>query len=158
METFTLFWIAITILAVFLLGNIIWLYVISMRWKKFMRTPAGTNIEQTIAHIKNEISQLHDKDNLLKKYSQNLDERLSGSVRGISTVRYDAFPDMGGKQSFVTTLISENGDGTIISSIHSRARIGIYAKPLQNFTSPHELSPEEAQSLKQAKDMMQKKS
>lgn len=86
-----------------------------------------------------------------KQITEDYNNRISTSIRGCATVRYDAFADTGGKQSFATAFITESGSGVIISSIYSRARVTTYAKPIQQFKSTYELSVEENQALTEAR-------
>ena len=65
-------------------------------------------------------------------------------------MRYNAFADVGGKQSFATAILSEDGNGVVISSMYSRERVNVYAKPINNFSSEYELSKEEVQAIKEA--------
>ena len=71
------------------------------------------------------------------------------------TVRFNPFKGTGagGNQSFATALLNENGDGVVLSSLYSRERVSVYAKPVQKFSSEYELSGEEKQAIKSAKNL-----
>jgi hypothetical protein len=68
-------------------------------------------------------------------------------------VRFNPFKGTGsgGNQSFATAFISEEGDGLVISSLHSREHVSIYAKPLRDGRSDFELTEEEKKAVKEAK-------
>ena len=153
------FRITFAVIAFFaLLQIILWVLFIKQKnaWKRFMKSPTGDNIDQTITAIKQDLAKIHAHEDLTDKAIENLDHRLSGSTRGVGLVRYDAFFDVGGKQSFAVTLINELGNGIIISSIYSRARTSIYTRSITEFKANQELTPEENQSLIEAKNNLSK--
>lgn len=79
-------------------------------------------------------------------------QRLAKSARGISTIRYNALAgNTSARQSFATAILNDHGDGVVFSSIHSRDNTRVYAKPVTNFTSEHELSDEERQAVEDAR-------
>lgn len=48
-------------------------------------------------------------------------------------------------------MLNEDGDGVVISSLYSRERMSIFAKPIKNGKSEYELTDEEKKSLAKAK-------
>ena len=90
----------------------------------------------------------------LRKHIENLDERvislerkLQRSKRHLGLVRFDAFPDIGGNQSFTLAVYDDNGDGVILSSIVGRADNKVYGKNLVNGKTDHHLTNEEQQAI-----------
>jgi hypothetical protein len=73
---------------------------------------------------------------------------LSGTLRHVAVVRYDAFGDMGGRLSFSAALLDDDGDGLVLTSINSRTETRTYAKGVQGGTSSSELSPEEQEAIR----------
>ena len=47
-------------------------------------------------------------------------------------------------------MLNEEGDGVVLSSLYSRERMSIFAKPIKNNKSEYELSAEEKEVLKKA--------
>jgi hypothetical protein len=72
---------------------------------------------------------------------------LPHTIRGLSVMRYNAFNGVGGAQSFSMALVDENGHGVIMTSLHGRDDVRVYAKPLENWKSSHSLSAEEQEVL-----------
>jgi len=116
---------------------------------------------ETAKDLSNAIKKLHEKTDKLactqtqiNTYLTEAEKRLSRSIQGIAIIRFNPFKGQGGgsNQSFATALVNENGDGVIISSLYSRDRVGVYAKPIENLTSVFELTKEERSALKQASD------
>jgi len=75
---------------------------------------------------------------------------LSGTLRHVAVVRYDAFGDMGGRLSFSAALLDDEGTGLVLTSINSRTETRTYAKGVQGGTSSSELSPEESEAIAHA--------
>lgn len=76
------------------------------------------------------------------------DSRIAGGIKGIGTVRFHPFAGSGStKPSFATALIAENGDGLILSTLHSHGTVSIFSKALTNFKAEKELTEEEAAAL-----------
>jgi hypothetical protein len=69
----------------------------------------------------------------------------------LGLVRYDAFEDVGGSQSFALAIYDENGDGAILTSIVGRADCRVYAKPLVKMQSERKLSQEEQRAINDAR-------
>ncbi|MCB0909285.1 MAG: DUF4446 family protein [Nocardioidaceae bacterium] len=69
------------------------------------------------------------------------------ALRHVSVVRYDAFPDMGGHQSWSVALLDDEGDGLVLTSVHGRSDARTYAKAIGGWVAEQELSPEERQAV-----------
>jgi hypothetical protein len=74
-------------------------------------------------------------------------DSLADALRHIAVVRYDAFPDMGGRLSFSAALLDDAGDGLVLTSINGRTETRTYAKGVKSGASEHQLSPEEEQAI-----------
>jgi hypothetical protein len=72
---------------------------------------------------------------------------VASALRHLAVVRYDAFGDMGGHLSWSLALLDDHGDGVVVTSIHGRSDARTYAKNLTDWTSNHQLSPEEEQAV-----------
>ncbi|MEN6372028.1 MAG: DUF4446 family protein [Armatimonadota bacterium] len=77
--------------------------------------------------------------------------QLDGSLQNVGLVRFDAFPDVGGGQSFALALLDQNKNGVVISSLYGRTDSRIYAKEIIGGRSSHTLSDEEIDAVRQAK-------
>ena len=94
----------------------------------------------------------------LEKYLKLAESRLRGSVSGIGIVRFNPFSGegQGGNQSFALAVLDEQGSGVVLSTLYSRDRVGVYAKPLAAFASTYELSDEEKQAIERAREQITK--
>jgi hypothetical protein len=68
----------------------------------------------------------------------------------LETIRFNPFPDQGSNQSFAIGLLNEEKDGVVISSLYSRERMSVFAKPIKNGKSDYELTQEEKEALQKA--------
>jgi hypothetical protein len=77
--------------------------------------------------------------------------RGTGSaVTHIGLVRFDAFADTGGGQSFALALIDDDGDGVILTSLHSRQTTRVFVKDIRGGVADAPLSAEEEAALREA--------
>ena len=61
--------------------------------------------------------------------------------------RFNPFTDTGGNQSFILSLLDENGTGVVISSLHSRENTRIYAKQIEDGRCPDQVLSKEEQAV-----------
>jgi len=110
----------------------------------------GTSLLDKVA---TQALQIEDLFKLLDEQSKQKDyltDVLAGTVQRVAVVRYDAFEDMGGKLSYSATMLDENGDGVIFTSIYGRNENRTYAKAVHAGAASHVLSSEESESLRRA--------
>lgn len=75
---------------------------------------------------------------------------LGATIKHIGLVRYDAFPEVGGRLSFSAALLNEKGDGLVLTSINGRSDSRVYAKPIIDRLSSFSLSEEEEKAITEA--------
>ena len=76
--------------------------------------------------------------------------RGTAAISRIGLIRFDAFEDAGGAQSFALALVDDDGDGIVISSLHSRPTTRVYVKAIRRGVADAPLSDEEARALRDA--------
>ena len=86
-----------------------------------------------------------------------LDSRLSaaeGTLRGTiahrALVRYDAYNELSGHQSMSIALLDDERSGIVLSCIHHRDQARVYGKRVDAGRGELDLSPEEAEAVRQA--------
>ena len=72
------------------------------------------------------------------------------AVSHIGLVRFDAFEDAGGAQSFALALIDDDGDGVVLSSLHGRQSTRLYIKGVRRGVADSALSREEIRAMQHA--------
>jgi len=68
----------------------------------------------------------------------------------IGLVRFDAFDDTGGAQSFALALIDDDGDGVVLTSLHSRQATRLFIKGIRRGVADLPLSAEETRAMSNA--------
>jgi uncharacterized protein DUF4446 len=101
-------------------------------------------LDQHIGQVRQVSSRLDD----LHTMTEYLEQRTRGSLQHIGLVRFNPFEDTGSDQSFAIALLDDRRDGIVISSLHGRANTRVFAKPVENGTSRHTLSSEEADAIR----------
>jgi hypothetical protein len=146
---------SLIILAVILIAVIIRLEV---RIKRLMSGKNGHSLEESFNSMQEDISGLHNFEEDMKNYLTDVEKRLRRSVQAVETIRYNPFKGTGsgGNQSFATSLISEEGDGVVISSLYSREHVSVFSKPIKAHKSEFDLTEEELEVLKNAKESLGK--
>ncbi len=110
----------------------------------------GRSLEATLdAHIDKVFTVAREVDELENRTAVLGREQLLAFQRH-GLVRYNPFEDTGGNQSFALALLDVNGDGFVVSSLHSRAVTRVYAKAIAKGKSEAALSEEEAEALRKA--------
>jgi uncharacterized protein YlxW (UPF0749 family) len=137
-----------------LLINIIiifWTYKIETRLKKLFLGKKAKDLEDLIVSLSAEIKDLQIQKNKIQTEVNDLYNKTKTSIRGLETIRFNPFPDQGGNQSFAIGMLDEEGNGLVLSSLYSRERMSVFAKPIKNGKSEHELTEEEKEVLNKAK-------
>ncbi len=131
---------------VILLG---WIIKLEMRLRKFLIGKDAKTLEDSIVSAKINLEKLNDFQKEVVSHFTNVERRLNRSVQAVETLRFNPFKGTGdgGNQSFSTALLSQNGDGVVLSSLYSRDRISVFSKPITKFQSTFELTEEEAEVL-----------
>lgn len=124
--------------------------LLSRRITLLTRGGDGKSLEKTIRALEARAEALEAHAHTTETALNNLDERLKSTVRGIALTRYDSF-SAGGQQSFSAALVSEDGSGVVLSGIHARDSVRVYAKDIGAFKSDRELSAEESIALTEAR-------
>lgn len=128
--------------------------------RRLARLALGRNgsIEETISILMRDMKEFKEFRAELEKYLKLAESRLRGAVSGVGIVRFNPFTGegQGGNQSFALCVLDELGEGVVLSTLYSRDRVGVYAKPLSGFASTYELSDEESQAIERAREQIAK--
>ncbi len=136
----------LTGLTVVLIG---WIIRLEIKIKSLLIGKDSKSLEDSIVSAKVNLEKLNGFQKEVISHFSNVEKRLNRSVQAVETLRFNPFKGTGdgGNQSFSTALLSQNGDGVIISSLYSRDRISIFSKPIEKFQTNFELTEEESEVL-----------
>jgi hypothetical protein len=144
----------IVILAIILVASIVVFAVLISRLHKklraFMAGKDAASLEATLQWLTEKSASVDGTLAAHKEALEMIDARVKRSIRGYSLVRYNAYDDAGGEQSFASGLLDEHGDGYILSVLTNRNHVGVYAKRINRGTPESTLTAEESDALKQA--------
>lgn len=113
----------------------------------------GVKDEDLISIVKRYVKTLEAADSDVKAMNKEFEQIRRDTetfFRKVGLVRYQAFKDTGGDQSFSLALLNEVNDGILITSLFGRDFSKIYAKRVEAGTSQHKLTDEEQQALNHA--------
>lgn len=128
--------------------------IMHIRVSRIFRSASSTNIEKLLKLHTKTLEEFVQFKTECSGYMKFLDERIKKKIVNASTVRFNPFQGegIGGNQSFSSVFADEEGNGVIITSMHTRERTNVFAKPLKNWESDYELSEEERQAIKNQKN------
>lgn len=127
-----------------------WILIIEIRLKRIFSGFKAKNMESLIAELTKKTKELEEERKKTELQITSIDKRLAQSIRNIETVRFNPFPQVGGNQSFAMSLLNDEGNGVVISSLYSRDRTSLFAKPIKAGQSEFELTKEEKNVLKKS--------
>lgn len=130
--------------------TLIWLVRTELRLKKFFGGKRATELENVLGSIQNGLSGIEGTHDEIKRRLLGAEKRLAKSIRSIKTIRFNPFTDSGSNQSFATAIIDDHGDGVVLSSLYSRERVSVFAKPVVKGKPQYDLTEEEAKVLEEA--------
>jgi biopolymer transport protein ExbB/TolQ len=128
-----------------------WLVRTEKRLKKFFLGKKASNLENIIVSMQEELKDLQKEKDLMVKEIGTINQKLRKSIRGLEMIRFNPFSDQGSNQSFAIGMLDEEDNGIVISSLYSRDRMSVFAKPIKEGKSKYELSKEEKEVLEKAK-------
>ncbi|MFZ2072752.1 MAG: DUF4446 family protein [Minisyncoccia bacterium] len=125
-----------------------WMIKTEKRLKRFFIGKKAKDLEDTILILESNIAKLKTAKEKAENDITEINKKLKKSIRGLETLRFNPFPDQGSNQSFAIGMLNEDGDGVVISSLYSRERMSIFAKPVKGGKSEYDLTEEEREVLK----------
>jgi hypothetical protein len=79
------------------------------------------------------------------------DVRIDGSLSRVGIVRFDAYQDLGGRQSTAVAFLNAASNGVVITTVVSRDFARMYVKLVRDGQGDIPLAPEEAEAVNQAR-------
>lgn len=149
-------YLLLVLLIVLILILSIFVFRLSQRLHRLMRGKQAHSLEHVMGELSDDIQKMKTWQKTANELFTELDKRVADSIRGTSLIRFNPFKGTGdgGNQSFSTAFVNEEGDGVVLSSLYSRERVSLFGKPLSKFNSSFELTEEEKQAIKKAKEVL----
>lgn len=137
-------------LAILVIGLLVWIIIINQRLNRLTKGKDAQSLEAIISQNNKRIDQIiHNREKDVQDISV-LKEKIKNTMQHVGIVRFNPFKETGGNQSFAIALTNEHKDGVIISSLYTRERVNVFAKPVHAGSSSFKLTAEEEQALLEA--------
>jgi len=148
---------AILLIFVAFLIETAWLIALSRRmkkdtakWRGLLEGVRGENLERLLQdHLRERMALETRLENTIGRVTE-LEAKMVRCKRHLGLVRYDAFEDVGGSQSFALSLYDDEGNGVVLSGLIGRSDCRVYCKPIKNGTSERHMSQEEQEAIRTA--------
>jgi hypothetical protein len=160
MDVAVLIWaVALTLLATV---GIVWVLDLQARLSRLQRRQeqrvaveeGDAGLAGALTNLASQLAETTARTERLVARAEQVDATLAHAVQGVGLVRFRAFEDTGGDQSFALALVDGEGNGVIVSALYGRRGTRIYAKPVEGWLSPKTLGQEEEQALAQARQVI----
>jgi len=150
-ENLFLLLLIIQVLGVIILLAIGWrLRKLIRQYRRLLTGKGEINLEEVLMSLGERTKRLEERLSLVEEELARNREEALGYLQKWSLMRYKAFANTGGEQSFSLVILDRKGDGVVLSSIYGREESRVYAKAIKNGKSSYPLSEEEEQVLARA--------
>ena len=112
--------------------------------------PSALDDEAALADLAARLERLEAAGEQVDRRLGELAEELARCIRHVAVVRFNAFDNTGGEQSFVLALLDGHGNGAVITTLAGREESRTYAKPIAGGSSSYLLSEEEQEAIRRA--------
>ncbi|MCE5200173.1 MAG: DUF4446 family protein [Armatimonadota bacterium] len=105
------------------------------------------DIAEALAEQSNALTNLQMQLNEVNANQKKLVEAVSKCLQTTGIVRFNAFDDVGGEQSFAFALLDKDDTGVVISSLYGRQDSRVYVKSINRGQCERALSEEERKAI-----------
>lgn len=133
---------------------IVMLVKTNKRVSRLLHGEKSENLEDSLHQLLDGIEEIARRQSDADTAIKNITKELEGVISGIGVVRFNPFEgSSGSNQSFAIALIDKNGNGVVMSSLYSRERVSVFAKPVEKFKSTFTFTEEETKALGRARGL-----
>ena len=115
-----------------------------------LETRDVSDMERHVEHVRPFFERIAEQNKNQASEIANLKEMIDRTPMKTGIVKYDAFPDVGGRMSFALAMLDMNNTGFVINAIHSKEGCYTYIKEIVKGESYIVLGEEEKEALRQA--------
>lgn len=121
------------------------------KYQSFM-IKEDVDVEQLLMHYAQQVKDTTVKQDQLDEKINRLDEALKYCTQKVGVVRYNAIEKVGADLSFAIAMLDAQDNGIVLNGIYSRDGSYVYSKPVTNGQSTYQLSDEEKEAIRLAKE------
>jgi hypothetical protein len=148
-------------LTILLVAGILWVMDLQGRLRRMQERlesifsgEEDDGLAAAVERLAGRLSNMNVRTERLVVRTDQIEDALAHAVQGIGFVRYSAFEDTGGDQSFSLALVDGGGNGMVISALYGRDATRVYAKPVESWASSRLMTHEEEQALAKARHVV----
>ncbi len=132
---------------------IAWVALLETKFKKLPSVKSDKIVNDRLKKLEEDTSELIKFKDKTELNIISINNEIRDTIQGIETIRFNPFKGdgIGGNQSFATALVDKDGNGVILSSLYSREKVSVFAKPIINWKCEYEMTEEEKEVLEKAK-------
>ena len=123
---------------------------LSNSFRRLMTGRGGTDLESSLSDFVARMDHVEKSTQAMESRVGMVETRLPHVVQHVGVVRFNPFADKGGDQSFAMAILDDQANGAVISTIHSRVEVRVYAKPVIGGQSTYTLTAEEKDAIARA--------
>lgn len=120
------------------------------RVEQILGDSSNPNTAQLLAQYLSSVRGISATVERMRTEHEQLMRAMPSAIRHVGLVRFSPFHDTGGDQSFALALLDGQGDGVVITGLHSRHDSRLYVKPVERSGSAYSLTPEEREAMERA--------
>jgi hypothetical protein len=125
------------------------------RLQKDQRVVLGSrgdvDVVSYVAALEEKVSNLRLAVEDLSVEARDHEVRIDGCLSRVGMVRFDAYHDLGGRQSTSVAFLDAGDNGIVITTVVSRDFARVYVKTMKDGHSDIALAPEETEAIDQAR-------
>ena len=121
------------------------------KYQSFM-IKEDVDVEQLLIHYAEQVKDVVIKQNDLRTQVNLLSNEVKYCTQKVGIVRYNAIEKVGADLSFAIAMLDAQDNGIVLNGIYSRDGSYVYSKPVQDGKSTYQLSDEEKEAIRLAKE------
>ncbi len=119
-------------------------------YRRLTQGTSGGNLEEILHDYMGTVEQIAETSKTMEKRVDGLADRQRSCLQRVGVIRFDAFEEVGGEQSFAVVVLDAERNGLALSSVYSRSDVRVYAKHIRSGQPSHPLTKEEEGALAMA--------
>ncbi|MBC7806349.1 MAG: DUF4446 family protein [Akkermansiaceae bacterium] len=125
----------------------------SGRQARLLRGTDGKDVQRMLIEHVGTMEQLATRVERAAHYGESNAASLQNCLQKVGVVRFDAFADLGGRQSFSIAILDADENGVVLTGLSARHETRMYAKPVEHGLSIASvpLTPEEEAAVDAAR-------
>lgn len=121
-------------------------------YRRLGRGIGADKLDQLLNQVLERTEMASHEVSAVRRELLKLSTQVEGNLQCVGMVRYNAFEDTGGDQSFAVALLDAHGNGAIFNGLYHRNDCKVFAKPVQDWKSTYSMSDEEIEAIRKARE------